>query len=99
MKQTIWHPNLILGLVSFFTLILSVGMRANRMNSVGDVLFGTTLLIGLIHWTWSIIDVLKHYRANQGTEDRTIIWVIFVIIVPPLGGLLYYAFRRNLGLQ
>ena len=99
MKQTIWHPNLILGLVSFFTLILSVGMRANRLNSVGDILFGATLLIGLVHWIWSIIDVLKHYRSNKGSEDRTIIWVIFVIIVPPVGGILYYAFRKNLGFQ
>lgn len=98
MKGAFKYPNLILGLVTFFTLILSVGFRANRMNGVGDILFITTLVLGFVHWIWSIIDVLKHYRSNKGTEDRTIIWVILVIIVPPVGGVLYYGFNKNLNL-
>ena len=99
MKDTLKHPNLILGLFTFLTLILSVGFRANRLNSVGDVLFITTLALGFIHWVWSIIDVLKDYRTNKATEDRNIIWVIFVIIVPPLGGILYYAFNKSLSVK
>lgn len=96
MKSAFKHPNLILGLVTFLTLILSVGFRANRMNAVGDVLFIATLVLGFVHWIWSVVDVLKHYRTNKATEDRTIIWAIIVIIVPPLGGILFYLFNRNL---
>ena len=98
MKAARKHPNLILGLVSFLTLILSVGFRANRLNAVGDILFMATLFIGFIHWIWSIVDIMKAYRANKAREDRNIVWVIFVIIVPPLGGILYYAFNKNLNL-
>jgi len=99
MKNSVTHPNMILGLVSFLTLIFSVGLRANRYNELGDIFFGITLLIGLVHWVWAIIDVLKHYRTNKAMEDRNIIWVIFVIIVPPVGGIIYYAFNKNLSLQ
>lgn len=96
MKNTLKQPNLILGLVSFFTLILSVGFRANRLNAVGDALFISTLVIGFVHWVWAVIDVLKHYRTQKANEDRNIIWVILVTIVPPVGGIMYYAFNKNL---
>jgi succinate dehydrogenase hydrophobic anchor subunit len=98
MNNALKQPNLILGLISFFTLIFSVGLRANRLNSAGDVFFILTLVIGFVHWVWAIIDVLREYRSNKEKEDRNIIWVIFVIIVPPIGGIMYYAFNRNLNL-
>ena len=97
MKDAFRHPNLIIGLFTFLTLILSMGFHANRLNSVGDVLLIATFVLGFVHWVWSIIDVLKHYRSNKATEDRTIIWVILVIIVPPVGGIIFYSFNRNLG--
>ena len=98
MKDAFKHPNLIVGLLTFLTLILSVGFRANRLNAVGDVLLIATFVLGFVHWVWSIIDVLKHYCSNKAAEDRTIVWVILVIIVPPVGGILFYSFNRNLGL-
>ena len=99
MKDTRKHPNLILGLVTFLTLILSVGFRENINRSVGDIFFIATLVMGFVHWIWAIIDVLKHYRTNNTEENRNIFWVIFVIIVPPLGGIVYYAFNKNLQVQ
>src|SRR5947209_3354229 len=99
MKNNTIHPNLVLGLVTFLTLIFSVVFRASQLNSVGNILFIATLVLGFIHWIWAIINVLKHYRTNKGKEDRTIFWVIFVIIVPPVGGIVYYAFNRNLMIQ
>lgn len=92
------HPNLILGLVSLVTLILAVGLRANRYNKVGDVLLIGTFVLGAIHWVWSMIDVFNHYRTNKAMQSRTIIWVILVVIVPPVGGILYYAFNKNLNM-
>lgn len=97
--QSIWkQPNLLLGLVSFVTLILSVGLRANGLKTTGDDLLYTTFALGFIHWVWASIDVLKHYHSDKKTENRTIIWVIIVLIVPPIGGILYYAFHQNLNL-
>jgi hypothetical protein len=90
------HPNLILGIVTFITLILAVGLKANRFNEIGDIVLISTFILGGIHWVWSVIDVLKDYRTNKASENRNIIWVILVLIVPPVGGVLYYAFNNNL---
>jgi uncharacterized membrane protein YqjE len=98
MANDLKHPNLILGLMSFVTLILGVGLRANRYNKVGDIFLIGTFVIGFIHWVWSVTDVLKHYRTNKTNENRKIIWVILVVIVPPVGGILYYAFNKNLAI-
>lgn len=90
------HPNLWLGLFTFFLLILSVGLRANQHNEVGDILLISSFVLGGVHWIWSIIDVMRDYRAEKARENKNIIWVILVIIVAPVGGILYYAFNKNL---
>jgi hypothetical protein len=90
------HPNLILGLVSFVIFILSIGLRANRQNEVGDIMLIASFVMGAIHWVWSVIDVLKEYRTNKASENRNLIWVILVCAVPPVGGIVYYAFNKNL---
>lgn len=88
MKRKVTHPNFYLGLVSFILLFVGVGLRANGLAS-GDYVLGTSVLLGGIHWIWSIIDVFRHYRTS-GPENRQIIWVILVIIIPPVGGMLFY---------
>ena len=90
------HPNLILGLVSFVVFILAIGLRANRHNEVGDILLITSFVMGAIHWVWSVTDVLKDYRSDKKSENRNLIWVILVCAVPPVGGIVYYAFNKNL---
>jgi hypothetical protein len=92
MKNT-RHPNFILGIVSFILLIIGVGMRAYSYPS-GDYIIGFSILLGAIHWIWSIVDVLKHYRIDSTRENR-ILWVILVIAIPPVGGVLYYALGRT----
>jgi hypothetical protein len=96
MRDYTKHPNLILGLITFLTLILAVGLRANGNNEIGDILLITTFVLGGVHWVWSVIEVLKDYRTNKEKENRNIVWVILVLIVPPVGGILYYAFNKNL---
>jgi hypothetical protein len=90
------HPNLFLGIVSFVLLLLSVGLRANRHNEVGDILLGASFILGAVHWVWAIIDVFKFFRTDKLSENRNLIWVILVCAVPPVGGVLFYAFNKNL---
>jgi hypothetical protein len=86
------HPNFILGLVSFVLLFAGIGLRANGYDG-GTYVLGAAILLGAIHWIWSITDVLKDYRVNSPKENN-IIWVIAVIILPPIGGLLYYGLGK-----
>ena len=87
------HPNFILGIVAYVFLFIGIGLRANGYQA-GDYVIGFSALLGAIHWIWSIIDVLRNYRVNSASENR-IIWVILVIIIPPVGGLLYYAMSKT----
>lgn len=90
------HPNLLLGLVSFVVFILAIGLRANRQNEVGDVLLIAAFIMGAVHWAWAVLDVLREYRTDKLSENRNLIWVILVCAVPPVGGIVYYAFNKNL---
>ena len=94
MKKTS-HPNFILGIISLVLMFVGLGLRANGYRG-GDAVFMGAIALGAVHWIWSIIDVLKDYRTNNARENRNIIWVILVIIVPPVGGLLYYASGRGI---
>lgn len=88
------HPNFILGAISLVLLIIGVGIRANGF-AAGDYVLGAAVLIGAVHWIWSIVDVFKNYRVHSRSENR-IIWIILVIIIPPLGGMLYYMMSKTL---
>jgi hypothetical protein len=87
------HPNFILGLVAYLFVFIGIGLRANGYRE-GDYVIGFSALLGAIHWIWSIIDVLRDYKVNSASENR-ILWVILVIIIPPVGGLLYYAMSKT----
>lgn len=89
------HPNLIIGLISFLVLLVGIGLKANGYHSGYSVIIGGVAL-GAIHWIWSIIDVLKHNDINSRSG---ILWTIIVIIIPPIGGMLYYMAAKNLELR
>jgi hypothetical protein len=95
--KTTSHPNFILGLFSLLLIFVGLGLRANGYRG-GDAVFMAAIGLGAIHWIWSIIDVFKHYRTNNDTENKNILWVILVVIVPPVGGLLYYSFSRKVSM-
>ena len=92
MKKTT-HPNFYLGIVSFILLFFGIGMRANGYQG-GDYVLGISMVLGAIHWIWSIIDVFKDFRIKSGSENR-ILWIILVIVLPPVGGILYYAMSKT----
>ena len=91
--QTLKHPNFILGIFSFILLFIGIGLRANSYQS-GDYVIISAVALGAIHWIWSIIDVS---RSDTLQPSQRKFWLIIVIIVPPLGGLIYYImhYRRN----
>ncbi|MDB5251012.1 MAG: hypothetical protein JWP27_181 [Flaviaesturariibacter sp.] len=90
MKQTT-HPNFILGLVSLALLIIGALMYKGQHHYADYVLLAS-LALGGIHWIWSIIDVFRH--QNNASQSR-VLWVILVVVVPPLGGLMYYAMSKT----
>jgi hypothetical protein len=90
MKQTT-HPNFILGLVSLVLLIIGALLRRGA-HEYGDYVLMASIALGAIHWIWSIIDVFRH--QNNASQSR-VLWAIVVIVVPPLGGLMYYAMSKT----
>ena len=95
--RNITHPNFILGVISLILLFIGVGMWANSYTG-GFYVWIAAFVLGGIHWVWSIVDVFRHFNARTPNENLSIIWVILVIIVPPVGGLLYYAFNRRVAM-
>jgi hypothetical protein len=85
------HPNLILGIVSLILMLVGIAFKANGYRG-GDFILIGSILIGAIHWIWSIIDVFK----NQPKESQSrVLWIILVIIIPPIGGILYYTMSKT----
>ena len=93
MKSRCRHPNFFLGLITFLILIIGVGLNANGMAG-GNYVIGASLLLGVVHWAWSIIDVFKDFRVNSASENR-ILWIILVVALPPIGGILYYSMSKT----
>lgn len=90
------HPNFILGVVSLVLLFIGVGVWANGASGAYYVWIAA-ILLGGIHWIWAITDVLRHYSTKADAhENINIFWVIMVIIIPPVGGMLYYATQKKI---
>ena len=53
---------------------------------VSEIVF----LLATIFWIWMLIDVLTKERG----QDR-LIWVLVVLLLGPLGALVYYIVRRS----
>lgn len=89
------HPNFILGIFSLVLLFVGVGIWANGSNSAYYVWIAA-MILGGIHWAWGIVDVLRHYSVRKSThENLDIFWVIIVIIIPPVGSMIYYASHKR----
>ena len=85
------HPNFILGLSSMLILLIGIVLRYNGFYAGNYIMMGAVAM-GAIHWIWSIIDVLAHQSFKSQSK---VFWIILVIVIPPVGGLLYYAFSRT----
>jgi hypothetical protein len=85
------NPNFILGIVSIVLIFIGIGLKANGYRASDVVLIGGVILGG-IHWIWSITDVVKTLGINSRSG---MFWLILVIVVPPLGGLFFYMMRSK----
>lgn len=85
------HPSFLIGAISFLLLLLGVVIKANSYRS-GDYIILLSVVLGGIHWVWSIIDVFKTHDLNP---DSKTFWLTIVILIPPLGGMFYYMMKRK----
>ena len=90
MKQTT-HPNFILGIVAVVLVFVGIGLKFYQYKS-GDYVILAAAILGGIHWIWSIIDTFNH--QTTASQSR-VFWIIMVVALPPIGGLLYYAFSKT----
>lgn len=91
-KRNIYHPAFIIGLVSYLVLILAVVFRGYGY-SWADYVFGIAVGLGAVHWIWSIIDVFSNRHLDKRSKP---FWLILVMLIPPLGGMVYYAMKNRI---
>ena len=91
LKKDMRHPSFIIGLLSFVLFLLGIILRANNYVE-GDLVILSSLTLGAIHWIWSIIDVVKGYDLEPRSK---IFWLIMVMLIPPVGGMIYYMMQRK----
>jgi hypothetical protein len=85
------HPAFIIGIVSIIILFVGIGLKANGYRS-GDFVIIASIVLGAIHWIWSIIDVAG--RSDMKPFQKRF-WLIAVIAAPAIGGLLFYAMHQS----
>jgi len=92
MKNNTSHPAFILGILSYFLLIVGVGLKANSFRA-GYYVLAAVPILGAVHWVWSLYTVIRDPQL-KGTESR-VLWLLVVIIIAPLGGMMYFFMRRK----
>ena len=90
-KKNIRHPSFIIGLSSFVIFLVGVILRGNGYVG-GSTFILLSFELGGIHWIWSMTDVITGYDLKP---DSKIFWLIMVMLIPPLGGMIYYAMKRK----
>jgi hypothetical protein len=91
LKKNIRHPNFIIGLLSFFLFLLGVVLRGNDYVK-GNMVILSAIILGAVHWIWSIVNVVTGYDLKPGSK---VFWLIVVMLIPPVGGMLYYMMERK----
>lgn len=91
--KSLKHPNFILAIVAILVFFIGVGLKANGYQS-SDYAIGGGIVLGAIHYVWSIIDVATTHTL-QAVQKK--FWLIIVIVAPGFGSILYYIMhsRRN----
>jgi hypothetical protein len=91
LKKNITHPSFLIGATSFVLFILGIVLRANNYV-FGDKIIFRAIVLGAIHWVWSMLDVVTGYDLSPDSKS---FWLILVMLVPPMGGMIYYIMKRK----
>lgn len=87
-----FHPSFIIGATSFLLLILGVVFKGGYNFDSGDYLILAGLVLGAVHWVWSSVDVF----TNKELEPQSrMFWMILVLLIPPVGGMVYYMMKSK----
>jgi lipopolysaccharide export LptBFGC system permease protein LptF len=87
------HPNLFVALAAVLLGVVAIALYTARKNETAGILIVIAMVLGVVHWIWSIIDVSKT-TTLQGSQKK--FWLIAVIAIP-FGGTFYYLMhsKRN----
>ena len=91
LKKNMGHPAFIIGAVSFVLFLFGVVLRGNNVV-FGDKVILFAIVLGAIHWIWTVIEVITGYNLNPNSKS---FWLILVMLIPPLGGMIYYMMKRK----
>jgi hypothetical protein len=91
LKKNMKHPSFIIGAISFVLFLLGIILRGNGYVE-GDKIILSAFILGAVHWIWSIIDVITGFNLNPDSKS---FWLILVMLIPPLGGMIYYMMKRK----
>ena len=91
LRKNMKHPSFIIGAISFVLFLFGIILRGNGYVA-GDKIILSAIMLGAIHWIWSIIDVVSSYDLKPGSKS---FWLILVMLIPPLGGMIYYMMKRK----
>jgi hypothetical protein len=91
LKKNMKHPSFIIGASSFVIFLFGIILRGNSYVA-GDKVILSAIILGAIHWVWSITDVITGYDLNSNSKS---FWLILVMLIPPLGGMIYYMMKRK----
>ena len=87
------HPSFILGIISIVILFIGIGIKVYGFGS-GDYVIIAAVILGGIHWIWSIVNVATR-KDMKPFQKR--FWLIAVIAAPALGGLIFYSMHQKAG--
>ena len=91
LRKDTFHPSFIIGAFSFLLLVSGVVFRKYDFPA-GDYVILSGLIFGAVHWVWSSIDVFTNKDLDPPSR---MFWMILVLLIPPVGGMVYYLMQSK----
>lgn len=87
LEKNMKHPNFILGLISYILLLVGVVVLAAN-PVVGRPLIVSAFIAGAIHWALTMVTIVRDKNLDDDRSRH--FWFAITLMVPPIGGMLYY---------
>lgn len=92
MKNT-KHPAFIIGVISIILFIIGAVVKSQGYRA-GDYIAIFSVILGGVHWIWSIIDVATR-KDMKPFQKR--FWLIAVVAAPAIGAMIFYIMHQRAG--